>query len=68
MAWNPSKEVAAARGIGEQFGFDQVVIIGIDNKDGRMAAISYGETQKLCGASKALADIAYNAIFDYLSK
>lgn len=64
MAWNPDKRVAAARDIGKQFGFDQVIIIGIDNPRNIMTSISYGETKKSCNECKSLADAAYDAVFE----
>ncbi len=64
MAWNPSKRVAAAREIARQFDFDQVIIIGINNKKNIMAFASYGETKKSCAECKILAAAAYDAVFD----
>ena len=68
MAWNPSKRVAAARDIGRQFGFDQVILIGIDNRKNIMTAASFGETKKSCAECKVLADAAYDAVFDKIDK
>jgi len=64
MAWNPSPKVAAARDIGKKFGFDQVIIIGIDNNQDKMEAISYGSTRSACAEAKGYADAAYDAVFD----
>jgi hypothetical protein len=64
MAWNPSPKVAAARDYGKKFGFDQVVVIGINNRRNIMASASYGVTKKSCDEARILADAAYDAVFE----
>ncbi len=68
MAWNPDKRVAAARKIGKQFGFDQVIIIGIDNSRNILTSASYGETKQSCAECKMLADSAYDAVFEKIDE
>jgi len=64
MAWNPAPEVAAARDIAKKFNKKQVVILMLD--DEKIQSVSYGETKKLCDATAKLADVAYNAVYEYL--
>ncbi len=68
MGFNPSKRVAAVRAISREFGFDQVIIIGIDNKKNIMASASYGETKKSCEECKELAEAAYDAVFEKIDE
>lgn len=68
MAFNPSAKVAAARDIGRKFGFDQVIIIGINNKKNIMASASYGETKTSCDECEGLADAAYDAVFEKIDE
>ena len=60
MAFNPSRKVAAARDYAENFGFDQVIIIGIArrgvNIDGEISYASYGKNPTLCTMTKQMAD------------
>lgn len=64
MAWNPSKEVAAARDIGKKFKQSQVIILMIDHDKGTLQCASYGETKALCAKAKRLADKAYDAVME----
>ena len=66
MAWNPSPKVAAARDIGKKFGFDQVIILGINNDKDQMEAISYGSTKSSCGQAKGYANVAYDAVYNHI--
>ncbi len=68
MAWNPSPEVAAARDFGKKFGWDEVIVLHLNTKTGRMGYASYGETVKLCAETRKLADVAIKAVFDHLEK
>lgn len=68
MAWNPDKRVAAARDIAKKFGFDQVIIIGIDNPKNIMTSASYGKNKESCSECKVLADAAYDAVFEKISE
>ena len=66
MAWNPSPKVAAARDIGNKFGANKVILILISDRAGTMEAISYGDTPETCRMTQALADVAYDAVFDQI--
>ena len=68
MAWNPSPQIAVARDFGNQFHFDQVIIIGIDNRRNIMSSASYGKTKKSCDECKILADAAYDAVFEKIDE
>lgn len=68
MAWNPDKRVATARDIGRQFGFDQVIIIGLDNQRNIMTSASFGETKKLDDECKILEETVYDAVFEKINK
>lgn len=67
MAWNPSPKVAAARDIGEKFGKQEVIVIMIDHRSGTMEYASWGTTVNLCRSAKKKADVAYEAVEEYLS-
>jgi hypothetical protein len=65
MAWNPSPEVAAARDIGNRFGFEQVIVVMLDDK-GRMMTVTYGKTRVLCSCAEALGNVASAAIEQHI--
>ena len=67
MAWNPCPEVAAARDFGKKFNSDRVVIV-YTTRDNRVGLVTYGETKKLCDATKLLGDAAYQAVYEELAK
>lgn len=62
MAWNPSPEVAVARDFGKKFNYDKVIIIGVNEPDGKFQVVSYGETKQKCAETKKTADQVYNLI------
>lgn len=64
MAWNPSPKVAAARDIGKKF--DKKMVIVLMLTDDTLEYISYGATPKLCGDAQKIADIAYDAVSDFV--
>lgn len=68
MAWNPSPEVAAARDYGRKFGADQVIILHVNTRTGAMGYASYGATRKLCDDTKELADVAYGAMANHMTR
>ncbi len=56
MVWNPGPEVAAARDIGNKFGWDQVVILGINRVTRKYGVTTYGKTKRLCAETKLIGD------------
>lgn len=64
MAWNPSPKVAAARDIGKTFNKTIVVVLMLT--DDTIEYASYGETPKLCRDARKIADVAYNAVSDFV--
>lgn len=62
MAWNPSPKVAAAREFGIRFRYDKVIIIGVNESDGKFEVVSYGETKQKCGEARITADQIYELI------
>lgn len=62
MAWNPSPAVAAARDFGKKFNYDKVIIIGVNEPEGKFQVVSYGETKKKCGETRITADNIYEQI------
>jgi len=52
MAWNPSPKVAAARDFGKKFGYDKVIIIGVNEAKETYEIVSYGETKKKCSEAQ----------------
>lgn len=63
MPYNPdSPKVKAAKEIAEKFGFDQVIVIGIDDSDGIISGVSYGTTKQKCNEAKSKMDAAYDAV------
>lgn len=67
MAWNPSPKVAALRTIGKKYNANKVIMILINDNEGRMESISYGKTPIECDMAKALSDIAFDAIYSLLA-
>ena len=65
MAWNPSPKVAFARDFAKKFKKQQVIIISINHDT--LEVVSYGETKILCREAKRLADVAYDAVYNYLT-
>jgi len=68
MAWNPSPKVKAARGYGDQYGKDTVIILGVDTLRSTMEVVTYGRTMTLCARAQQLGDIAYDAIYKFLEE
>ena len=66
MAFNPSKEVAAARDFAKKFNKRQVVIIYVD--DEKFGYSSYGATKAECNKARKLADELYCSTEEYLQK
>lgn len=64
MAWNPSPKVAAARDIGKKFKKKMVIVVMLT--DDTIEYASYGETPKLCGDARKIADVAYDAVSDFV--
>jgi len=62
MAWNPSPEVAAARGFGKRFNYNKVYIIGVNELTGKFEIISYGENKQQCSEAKKCADRLFDKI------
>ena len=56
MAWNPSPHVADCREIARKWGVQQVVIVGINTRNGTFEVSSFGETKALCADAKKLND------------
>ncbi len=54
MAWNPSPKVADLREISRKWGYDQVVVLAVNTKNGTFETVSYGETRALCDAAKKI--------------
>lgn len=67
MAWNPSPKVAVARDIGNKFDADKVVVIMINEQKGIIEVVSYGKNKTECTMAKRLSDVAYEAIYNYMS-
>lgn len=67
MAWNPSPKVATARDAGKKYGANKVILILINERAGTIESVSYGETKTECTMAKRLADVAYEAVYDYIS-
>lgn len=67
MAFNPSPKVAEARDLAKKFGKTKVIIFMIDDDAGTMEYASYGRDKAMCSDAGKLADVAYKAIYDYLS-
>jgi hypothetical protein len=67
MAWNPSPKVAAARDMGRKFKADKVIVIMINESVSKIEAISYGETKTECEIAKRLSDVAYGAVYNYIT-
>nr|BDD48133.1 hypothetical protein 49 [Balneolaceae bacterium] len=68
MPYNPSPKVRAAEKIGQDFGFDKVIIVGIDEDSDTYETISWGKDRRQCSAAKRLAGILYKAIYNYYQK
>ena len=64
MAFNPSPKVAAARNIAHQFGKKRVIVLMLT--DDAMEYASYGETKELCNSAREIADIAFDAVQEWL--
>ncbi|MDZ7658047.1 hypothetical protein [Fodinibius sp.] len=56
MAYNPSPKVRKAEEVGKEFGFDKVIIIGIDEDAQEYETISWGKNKIECGIAKSIAD------------
>ena len=67
MAWNPSPKVAVARDIGNKFDADKVIVILINEQKGHIEAISYGKTKTERAVAKRLSDVAYTAVYNYIT-
>ena len=67
MAWNPSPKVAIVRDAGKKYGANKVIMLLINERAGTIEAVSYGETKTECAMAKKLADVAYKAVYDYIS-
>ena len=66
MAWNPSPKVAVARDFGKKFGFDQVLIIGIDNTHDKMETITYGSTKASCVQTAEYGNVIHDALMAHI--
>jgi len=64
MVENRSPKVAVARGIGEKFKKDQVIIFMLDRQKDTIEYVSYGKTKALCADAKQLADLIFETIFE----
>lgn len=62
MAWNPSPKVATAREFGIRFKYDKVIIIGVNESDGKFEVVSYGETKRKCAEAEITAGHIYELI------
>ena len=62
MAWNPSPEVADARDFGKKFNYDKVIIIGVNEPEGKFRVVSYGETKQKCAETRITADNIYEMV------
>ena len=62
MAWNPSPKVADCREIARKWGHKQVIVIALNQDDGKIEMATYGETVALCSDAKRLGDAAYDAM------
>jgi len=62
MAWNPSPKVADCREIARKWGHKQVIVIALNQDDGKIEMATYGETVALCSDAKRLGDAAYDAV------
>lgn len=52
MAWNSSPKVADCREIGRKWGYDQIVVLAVNQTKGTFETVSYGETKRLCDQAK----------------
>ena len=68
MAFNPSPKVAEARDLAKKYGKTKVIIFMIDDDAGTMEYASFGKDKAMCNDAKKLADVAYRAIYEYLSR
>ena len=66
MAFNPSPKVAAAREIGKQFNAPVVIVLLVDQEAGILEYASYGETRVECNLGQELADVAFEAVQNFL--
>lgn len=65
MAFNPSPQVAVARDAAKALEADMCVIICASKERGTLGYASYGETKRLCGETKRLADHLYKAAMEW---
>ena len=68
MAFNPSPKVSEARDLAKKYGKTKVIIFMIDDDKGTMEYASFGKDKAMCSDAKMLADLAYKAIHDHLSR
>ena len=68
MAFNPSPKVAEARDLATKYRKTKVIIFMIDDDAGTMEYASFGKDKAMCSDAGKLADVAYKAIFDHLSR
>ena len=65
--WRKSPEIVQAQRIAKELGKSQIVILMIDEKAGTIATASYGTNGERCAEAERLAEIAYDAVYEYLS-
>ncbi len=63
MAWNPDPKIADIRDFAKKHGYDQVIVIAINNVKDTMESMTFGITKQLCDRTKPLGDVAYNAVW-----
>ncbi|MEW6616451.1 MAG: hypothetical protein AB1401_13430 [Thermodesulfobacteriota bacterium] len=68
MAFNPSPKVAEARDLAKKYGKTKVIIFMIDDDKGTIEYASYGKDRVMCADARKLADVAYDAVLDHLSR
>lgn len=68
MAWNPHPDVAKARTLARELGFEQIMIVAVSRKKNQLKLVTYGETKALCANAKQLGDAAYNAVYKKLEE
>lgn len=68
MAYNPSPKVREARKYAKKFGFDKVIIVGLDEAEGIIIGTSYGTTKTKCDEAKSLMNTAFNAVQNEYNK
>jgi len=65
MAWNPSPEVAVARDAARKLNAEQVIIVYLQLRAGKIGMASYGQNKALCDEAGKLGDHLFRTAKDY---